>query len=88
MECPLTGSPSTLYYWKKYKSIDMSIETNVSADVRFSDNGRIWYVDIITAEHSGMYVCHALDGGEEKEYVDTTNFFLSILGKCKSQHGV
>ena len=84
MECPLVGSPLTLYHWKKYETIDMSTETNFSADVRFSDNGRIWYVDIVTAEHSGMYVCYALNGGEEKPYVDITNFFLSISGKCKS----
>ena len=84
MECPLVGSPSTLYHWKKYETVDMSTETNFSADVRFSDNGRIWYVDIVTAEHSGMYVCYALNGGEEKPYVDITNFFLSISGKCKS----
>lgn len=81
LECPLVGSPPTLYYWKKYETIDMSTETSFSADVHFSDSGRFWYVDVITAEHSGMYVCGAQNGIGEAVYVDTTNFFLSVSGK-------
>ena len=81
LECPLAGSPPTLYYWQKYETIDMSVQTNFTADVEFSDDGRTWYVDAITAQHSGMYVCSALNERGEEQYDDTINFSLSVSGK-------
>ena len=83
MECPLVGTPDTLYYWQKYEAIDMATETNFSTDVQFSDSGHVWYVDVVTVEHSGMYVCRAKNGWGEEVYVDTTNFFISVSGKLK-----
>ena len=83
MMCPLVGTPDTLYYWQKYKTIDMSTKTNFSTDVQFSDSGQVWYVDVVTAEHSGMYVCRAENRWGEEVYVDTTNFYISVSGKQK-----
>lgn len=80
MECPLEGSHPTTYYWRKYETIDMAAETNFTADVHFSASGHVWYVDVVTAEHNGMYVCSAENEKGQEEYVDTTNFFLSVSG--------
>ena len=81
MECPLEGSPPTIYYWQKYESIDMATETNFTTDVQFVDGGRIWYVDVVTAKLSGMYVCRAENEKGTEVYVDVMNFFLSVSGK-------
>ena len=81
MECPLEGSHPTLYYWQKYETIDMATETKFSADVLFEVGGRVWYVDAITEEHSGMYVCSAVNHMGEMVFVDTINFYFSISGK-------
>ena len=81
MECPLEGSPPTNYIWKKYETIDMMIETNFSTDVHFEDGGRVWYVAVITDQHSGMYTCSAVNSKGEMVFIDRVDFYLDISGK-------
>lgn len=83
MKCPLYESSTSIYQWKKFRTVDMTIPISLTDDIVFSENNRSWYVDVLSTAHNGMYVCQIEKSEAVEEYTDTTNFYISISGNLK-----
>ena len=81
MKCPVKSSaPGTLYYWQRYTTIDRSTEIDFPMETEFSEDGRVWSTDVLSAEHNGLYVCWAVNKWGEEEYDNVVDFFISVSG--------